>query len=109
MNPQKEIKKITDQIVKNYRPERIILFGSFACGKPKAESDLDLLVIKKSKKTKVERIKEILMKTDSNLPLEPLVYTPEELKTRLDLGDFFFQNIIKKGKVLYDKQLLKVS
>ncbi|MBA3046949.1 nucleotidyltransferase domain-containing protein [Patescibacteria group bacterium] len=101
MDAQKEIKRITKQIVKNYNPEKIILFGSFAYGKPKPSSDIDLLIIKKSRKKRVERIKEILMKTESDIPLEPLVYTPKEIKNRIDLGDFFFQDIFKKGKVLY--------
>jgi len=101
---QKEIKSITKQIIKKYKPEKIILFGSFAYGKPKTNSDIDLLVIKKTNKRKVERIKKILMEVKSNLPLEPLVYNPKEYQERLDLGDFFFQDISQKGKVLYEKE-----
>jgi len=103
MNQQKEIQKITRQIVEKYKPEKIILFGSFAYGKPKPSSDVDLLIIKRSEKKRVERIKEILMGTESNLPLEPLVYTPKEIRERLKLGDFFFQTILEKGKLLYEK------
>lgn len=103
MTNQKEIEKVAEQIVRNYKPEKVILFGSFAWGKPKSHSDIDLLIIKKTKKRKVERIKEILMKTKSNFPLEPLVYTPKELQARLDLRDFFFQNIVKRGRILYEK------
>ena len=100
---QKEIENITKQIVKKYKPEKIILYGSFAYGKPKSNSDIDLLIIKKTNKRKVERIKEILMKIKSDLPLEPLVYSPKECRERLNLGDFFFLDIFKKGKVLYEK------
>ncbi len=100
---QKEIENIVKQIKEKCKPEKIILFGSFAYGKPKPASDVDLLIIKKSKKKRVERIKEILMKVKSSLPLEPLVYTPKELKERLALGDFFFQTIFEKGKILYEK------
>ncbi|MFH1258482.1 MAG: nucleotidyltransferase domain-containing protein [Elusimicrobiota bacterium] len=103
LNFQQEIKKIAKQIIQNFKPEKIILFGSFAYGKPKPSSDVDLLIIKKSKKRKVERIKEILMKVESILPFEPLVYTPKELKERLDLGDYFFVTIVKKGKILYER------
>ena len=103
MDKQKEIKRIVKQIAEKYKPEKIILFGSFAYGKPKASSDVDLLVIKNSKKRRVERIKEILMKVESVLPLEPLVYTPREIKNRLKIGDFFFQTIFEKGKIMYEK------
>ncbi|MBU4481541.1 nucleotidyltransferase domain-containing protein [Patescibacteria group bacterium] len=98
-----KIKEITEKIVKEFQPEKIILFGSFAYGKPKPSSDIDLLIIKKSKKRKVERIKEVLMKVESEIPLGPLVYTPKEIQERLYLGDFFFQSIFKKGKLLYEK------
>jgi len=101
MKNQKEIRKIVEQIVKNYRPEKIILFGSFAYGNPGIASDIDLLIIKKTKKRKVDRIKDVLMKVESDFPIEPLVYSPEELQKRLNLGDFFFQDITKNGKVLY--------
>ena len=106
---QKEIDNITRQIVKNYRPEKIILFGSFAYGKPKSSSDVDLLIIKKTRKRKVQRIKDVLMRVESDLPLEPLVYSPQELQERLVLGDFFFQDIMEKGKVLYVKQPLQID
>ncbi len=100
---EKEIKRIVDQIIEKYQPEKIILFGSFAYGKPGVASDVDLLIIKQTNQRRVDRIKEVLMKVQSDLPIEPLVYTQKELETRIDLGDFFFQNIIKKGKVLYAK------
>ena len=104
MKNQKEIQKIKEQIVKNYKPEKIILFGSFAYGKPNENSDLDLLIIKKTKDSRVERIKDVLMGVESNLPLEPLVYTPKELAARLKLGgDFFIEEVLNRGKIIYEK------
>jgi len=104
MEAQKEIQKIKNQIVKNYKPEKIILFGSFAYGKPNKNSDLDLLIIKNTKSSRVKRIKDVLMKVDSDLPLEPLVYTPKELACRIKLGgDFFIEEVIRKGKIIYEK------
>lgn len=100
---QKEIQKITQQIVKNYKPEKVILFGSFAYGKPKPFSDVDLMIIKNTKKRLVDRIKEVLFMIDSNLPLDILVYTPQEFKREVKLGEFIFEDIDKQGKVLYEK------
>ncbi len=100
---QAEIKNITRKIVRNYKPEKIILFGSFAYGKPKASSDIDMLIVKKTKKRRIDRIKEILYMIDNNLPFEPIVYTPGELKERLTLGDLFLQTVMQKGKILYEK------
>ena len=39
---------ITDKIVREFRPHKIILFGSYADGSPNSESDLDLFVIMES-------------------------------------------------------------
>lgn len=43
------------------------------------------------------------MRLDNDLPFEPLVYTAEEIKTRIEKGDLFIKNILTKGKVLYEK------
>lgn len=86
MEVQKEIQKVREQIIENYKPEKIILFGSFAYGKSTEDSDLDLLIIKRTKSPRAKRIKDVLIKVKSNLPLEPLVYTPEELDARLNMS-----------------------
>ena len=89
MQVQKEIQKIKNQIVKNYKPEKIILYGSFAYGKPTEDSDVDLLIIKRTTSPRVKRIKDVLMKVKTELPIEPLVYTPKELNARLKMGGIF--------------------
>lgn len=102
MDTKREIKKITNQIIKKYKPEKIILYGSFAHGKPHKDSDVDLLIIKKTKKQRTKRHLEIdRMLLDRRVPLDILVYTPAEIKKRLVLGDFFVKNIIQQGRVLY--------
>jgi len=102
---QKEIKKIVKRIAGKYKPEKIILFGSFAYGKPGKNSDADLFIIKKTKKPRTKRhfeVDKLLM--DRSIPLDILVYTPEEVKRRLFLEDFFIRNIIRQGKPLYVKK-----
>ncbi len=102
---QKEIKKIAQQIVKKYKPEKIILFGSFAWGKPTKDSDVDLFVIKDTLKFPRERqlfLRRILF--GSGVPLDLLAYTPREVKKRLALGDFFIEDIVNKGKIIYEKK-----
>ena len=98
----------TQQIVKSlkkYNPEKIILFGSYAWGKPTASSDVDILVVKKSKLPKRFRITRV-EKFLSHLPypVDVIVYTPEELEKRRKMGDFFINLILKKGRILYEKK-----
>ena len=104
MITKNEIKKITKKIAKIYGPERIILFGSFAWGKPHKDSDVDLLIIKNTKENFFERNIAVRKIINGVLPMDILVRTPEEVKRRIALGDFFYKNIIRNGKKLYGKK-----
>lgn len=103
MNFQKTINEIRDKIVREYKPEKIILFGSYAWGKPHEWSDVDLFIVKKSKKRRIEREYELRMKLiDDNFPpMDLLIYTPKEVEKRFEIGDFFIQDIFSKGIILY--------
>jgi predicted nucleotidyltransferase len=95
-------KKIVENL-KPYQPKKIILFGSFAFGKRNKDSDIDLLIIKDTKKDHYKRIPEArayLHNIDQAFDI--LVMTPQEIKKRLKLGDFFIKDILEKGKVLYE-------
>ncbi len=99
-----ELKKIVRQVVDAYRPEKIILFGSYAYGKPHADSDLDLLIIKKTSERFIDRwtiVRQIVSDPKRSIPFEPIVLTPDELEERLAIGDQFIEEIITKGEVLY--------
>jgi len=101
---EKEVKKITETIVEKYKPEKIILFGSFAYGKPTRDSDVDLFIIKKTNKSRKERHFEVdRLLLDRTIPLDILIYTPKEVRERLNLGDFFIQEVNKQGEVVYEK------
>lgn len=99
-----EANLLAQTIAKHFKPERIILFGSAARGDYTADSDIDLLIIKKSNKKKAYRIKEIFESVRAvprTYPLDPIVYTPDEIKERLSLGDYFIKRIMAEGKTLY--------
>lgn len=99
-----EANLLAKTIAKHYKPEKIILFGSAARGDYHANSDIDLLIIKQSNKKKAYRIKEIfksLRNVTRKYPLDPIVYTPSEIKERLSLGDYFIKRIMTEGETLY--------
>jgi len=107
----KEIKQILSEIVKklknDYKPIKIILFGSYAYGNPTQNSDIDLLILKDTDKKRADRfvwVKRIIYNPDLEISVSPLVYTPDELKERLRIGDDFVKEIIQKGVVLYERQ-----
>lgn len=100
-----ETKLLVKKIARFCKPEKIILFGSVARGESKMDADIDLLIIKESSKKRPFRVKEVFEAVRGikrNFPLDPIVYTPEEIKKRLSLGDYFIQRVLKEGKVLYD-------
>jgi predicted nucleotidyltransferase len=100
---KEEIKKIIDQIKDKYKPKKIILFGSFAWGKPNKNSDIDLLIIKDTKKDYYQRIPEVRsLLHNIDRAFDILVMTQKEVAKRLKLGDFFIEDILKKGKVIYE-------
>lgn len=94
------IREITDLIVGSYQPEKIILFGSQARGEADADSDVDLIIIKKTRKRFIQRLLEV--------PLLPVaadifVYTPEEFERMLQQENPFLQSALQHAKVIYEK------
>ena len=94
-----------ERIVSKLKPEKIILFGSYAYGSPTPDSDVDLLVIMNTKAKDVDRYVAV-----SNLlyprqfPVDILVKTPTEIKAETrKKSNFFLREILKKGKVLYER------
>ena len=99
---EKEIENITTQIVQKYGPEKIILFGSAARGDMGLDSDADFLVIKgQTPYYGADRIRELSRLIERNIPVDFLVYKPDEFEKRLKMGDPFLKSILEEGKVLY--------
>ncbi|MEW6201261.1 MAG: nucleotidyltransferase domain-containing protein [bacterium] len=94
-------------LIKEYKPEKIILFGSYCYENANEDSDIDLLIIKNTdQKNRVDRfveVKRIIYNSKNKIPISPLILTAEEINERLKLGDDFLEEIINKGKVLYER------
>ncbi len=97
------IKEIVNSL-KGYKPEKIILFGSATNGRLMPGSDIDLLVVKKTKRNPWARTREADRFIDHHFPLDLLVYTPKEIEERITENDFFIKEIIESGKVIYEKR-----
>ncbi len=97
-----EIESLRDSIVRAFRPRRIVLFGSYAYGKPTEDSDLDLLVILPFEGKPARKAIEIRSKLNPKVPLELLVRTPEQVANRIADHDWFMREIMERGRVLYE-------
>ena len=101
---RKIITEIVDRILKGYKPKKVILFGSYAYGEPKEDSDIDLLIIKNTDKRPIDRwieVKRLLRDISRTVPVSPLVYTEKEIEERIAIKDFFIEEIFEKGDILY--------
>lgn len=104
MKSRNVISKITEKIRLGYKPEMIVLFGSYAQGQPGPDSDIDLLVIKDSVLRRDERDKEIrALLHDIKFPLDIFVYTPVEANKFRWLEGSFVNEIFKNGEIVYEK------
>ncbi len=96
------IRRFAAEIARRFKPQKIILFGSYAYGKPTSDSDVDLLVVMPYDRRKGRMSLRILEAMDYNFPLDLLVRTPAEVRQRLRWGDGFIEEVFAKGKVLYE-------
>lgn len=97
-----QIKRLAEQIAREFHPDKIILFGSHAYGRPGPDSDVDLLVIMRFRGRPVRQAITILNKLNVLTPIDLLVRTPEQIQERLALGDQFMREIVERGKVMYE-------
>jgi predicted nucleotidyltransferase len=97
------IRKFTREVARRFKPARIILFGSYAYGKPTPDSDVDLLVVMPCKGRPLDAALDVRLAIDPGFPLDLIVRTPADLRQRLVLGDFFLREIVDKGIVLYEE------
>ena len=98
------IKHAAQKIANAVKPQKIILFGSFAYGHPTPDSDVDLLIVTERAQNRHACSKEISeLLYPRPFPVDLLVRTPKEIAERLKLRDCFIQEVMTKGKVLYER------
>ena len=102
MVSRRDIRLVCNRIVREFRPQKVILFGSYAYGRPTPDSDVDLLVIMPLRGRAIDQAIAISSRLDHRFPIDLLVRSPEEVRRRLGLNDFFLLEITQKGKVLYE-------
>src|SRR5437764_11395967 len=100
--PIRAIRRLARQVVDQFTPEKIILFGSYAYGTPHADSDVDLLVVMPAR-NELDQAVRIRLAVEYQFPLDLIVRTPKNLAWRLAEGDSFLREIVTRGKVLQEK------
>lgn len=102
MVTEKDINTVVARIIEFYKPQQIILFGSYAMGTADENSDLDLLLVKDTDEPVLNRTEGIYkVLRDLFLPMDILVYTPSEIRKDKDRKFTFIHQALKTGKILY--------
>ena len=102
MTELNQIMEFARDVAEHFTPHKIILFGSHAYGTPTGDSDVDLLVIMPYEGRSWRQATAIRQAVRAGFPLDLLVRSPEEVRTRVQLGDPFLKAIVRQGRVLYE-------
>lgn len=100
---ERAIRATTAAIIRRYRPEKVILFGSASRGTDRRGSDLDLLIIKRTKKKPMDRVREVIQALPHRIDTDVIVLTPSELAARWRERNYLLREILQDGTVLYER------
>ncbi|RKY80905.1 nucleotidyltransferase domain-containing protein [candidate division KSB1 bacterium] len=98
------VKNLVDKLKEAYKPELVILFGSGANGKFDKDSDIDLLIVKETKKRPLWRRIEVRKILATEQPVDVIVYTPDEFNKLKKDGRSFIKDVIINGKILFERR-----
>lgn len=99
-----ELQRYLLLLQQQYHPEKVILFGSTASGQTGEWSDLDLVIIKQTDRRFLDRTKDVMRLLRPKVGVDILVYTPVEFEQLCQERPFFQNEIVAKGKVLYERR-----
>jgi len=98
-----DIQELANRIAREFKPDRIILFGSYARGTPGADSDVDLLVVLPFEGKGFWKSLEILNHVNAPYALDLLTYRPDAVAWRYAQGGPLIRDALDHGRVLYER------
>lgn len=104
MTSAAEIRAFVDQVVRRFRPGKVILFGSYAYGEPTEDSDVDLMVILPHRGPAARMATRIRLACPRTFPMDLVVRTPSEVHRGIRSGDPLLREVMEKGVVLHESR-----
>jgi predicted nucleotidyltransferase len=102
MTSMAEVQRLVDRIARLFRPERIVLFGSYARDEAGPDSDVDLLVVMVHEGHPAQKAAEITERVHpGNFSLDLIVRDPQTLQKRAQMNDWFTREVLREGRVMY--------
>lgn len=111
-NEQIYINLITNKLINTINPYKVILFGSYAYGKPTEDSDIDIIVVTnddfmpinhREKSELYLKVSNSLSEIIAQIPIDIIVYSKPMYKKFIELSSMFSKKILKSGRVLYER------
>ena len=105
MLQQNQIEHLIKEIASAYQPEKIYLYGSYAKRTATNDSDIDLFIVKKTDKNKIERSREV-RRCIKNYPatgIDIVVFTPEEFNNGVNQTINLGKEAITTGILMYER------
>ncbi|HET6248431.1 MAG TPA: nucleotidyltransferase domain-containing protein [Tepidisphaeraceae bacterium] len=109
MIDRKRINAFVEEVARQFQPDRVVLFGSHCYGQPRADSDVDLLVIMPHEGHEAIQAAEIRKRIRAGFPMDLIVRSPGEIRRRMEMHDSFITEILERGETLYDGHNARVG
>jgi predicted nucleotidyltransferase len=109
MIERRKIDAFVGEVARQFQPERVVLFGSYAYGRPHADSDVDLLVIMPHAGHPAIASAEIRKRIRAGFPMDLIVRSPAEIRRRLEMHDSFISEILEQGETVYEADHARVG
>ena len=98
---QRELDRVLPILIREYAPEKILVFGSFANGQVGEWSDLDLVLIKNTARRFFDRLADVISLVKPRVGMDILVYTPAEWDEMSATNAFIRHEVVGRGRLLY--------
>lgn len=100
---EQELDRYVRVLKAHENPHKVIVFGSLASGQVHEWSDIDLVIVKETDLPFLDRMRAIREIIRPRVAVELLCYTPQEFAKLCAERRFFQEEILAKGKVLYER------
>jgi len=100
---EQELNRWLPLLIVHEQPDKIILFGSYCTGQLGEWSDLDMVIVKETEAPFLDRTRQVLALLQPRVGVDVLVYTPQELEQLSRERAFVREEIVAKGKVIYER------
>ena len=106
MIQRQDIKRWCEIVAGEFRPDKIILFGSYAHGTPTEDSDVDMLVVMPLERGRrdVHQAAAIRVRVPAPFPMDVIVRSPQQIMHGLARSDSFISRVLRDGQMMYEGQ-----